>query len=111
MKSDTLAQLLASLGDDQNFDAERLAQGRLAACNGAHQPLYAATIVAAHAELAGTTTKINAPLITDAPPNPKTKAHWAAARTARRDATPPETATLPSFSCPLSHARCEIPLR
>jgi putative transposase len=60
-------------------------------------PLEASTVLVTHAESARAAASINAPMSTDAPPEPKTqKALHAAARTPRREAPPNETATLPS---------------
>jgi len=60
-------------------------------------PLEAATVVVSRADSAGLAASINAPPITDAPTEPQTqKAPHAAARTPRREAPSPETATLPS---------------
>jgi len=60
-------------------------------------PLEASTVLVSRAESAGPTANINAPMITDAPPEPQTqKAPHAAARTPRREAPSTETATLPS---------------
>jgi putative transposase len=60
-------------------------------------PLEASTVVVSRAESARLAASINAPMITDAPPEPKTqKAPHAAARTPRREAPSTETATLPS---------------
>jgi len=60
-------------------------------------PLEASTILVNRAESPSPAANINAPMTTDAPPEPKTrKAHHAAARTPRRDAPSTETTTLPS---------------
>ena len=60
-------------------------------------PLEALTVLVTYAESAGVAASINAPMITDAPSEPKTqKALHAVARTPRHEAPPAETATLPS---------------
>ena len=60
-------------------------------------PLEASTVLVSHADSAGLAASINAPMITDAPPELQIqKAPHAAARTPRREAPSTETATLPS---------------
>ena len=60
-------------------------------------PLEASTVSVSCAESAGPAANINAPMITDEPPEPQTqKAPHATARTPRREAPSTETATLPS---------------
>ena len=60
-------------------------------------PLEASTVLVSRAEPAAPAANINAPMITDAPPEPQTqKAGHDAARTPRREAPSTETATLPS---------------
>ena len=60
-------------------------------------PLAASTVLVSRAESPSPAANVNAPMITDAPPEPQTqKAPHVAARTPRREAPSTETATLPS---------------